>query len=436
LFRRPRHQVAAGLAAVIVGVPLAHGGSLELVPTVQAGGVYETNPRFKADCSGTIQTGCGPDYVTGTFVDANLSASWKTPATELNLTPRVRDWNFLGSNKDLNNNDLYINGFASQRFQRLNTALFANYSDTLIRQFLFESATPTDPNAPPPPIGNSVQTANDGATEQRWLLRPNLRYQLSTRNELGLEVQYSDVQFDNRANAGFFDFDATTANLSLTHSLNPRNSLQLAINGSTFDADNFARAEPLQRFANSTDSYGLSFIYERVLSETLSTTIQLGTARNTVTVQTPTQGRFRSTDSTLVGNVGIRRRSETTTLNFDVGRSQQPRSDGRQITQDEVRFYLDRRVTDRLSGQFGVNGFRQSAIGDLDRFDQTSYSLDFTGSYRIERDWTVQATYTFQSSNTDAFGQPGQTQAVDQNIDQSNRRLLISVIYRGIGYRR
>lgn len=439
MFPRIAQRTAAALAAVAAGFSgHAWGDALELVPTVQVGATYETNPRFKADCSTTVPPpGCGPDYVTGTFVDAELTGRWRTPDGQISLAPRIRDWNFLGSNKDLNNNDFYITGIASQKLQRLDADVTVTYSDTLIRQQLLESATPSDPNAPPPTIGTTVQTATEGATEQRWVVRPALTYQLSSRNELGLQIDYSDLTFDERANFGFFDFDATSASLSLTHNLDARNAFQVGINGSTFDADNFARADPIQRFANTTDSYGFSAVYQHVLSQTLSATFQVGTARNTVVVDSPLQGRFRTTDSTLLGNIGLRKRSEKTTLNFDVGRSQVPRSDGRQITQDEFRFFVDRAITGRFNAQMGILGFLQSGIGDFDRFDQDFYTVDFTGSYRIERDWTVLATYSLQDASsqfTSVFNQ--QQNVTSGTIDQSNRRILITVTYRGLGYRR
>ena len=61
----------------------------------------------------------------------------------VSITPRVRDWNYLESNKDLNNNDIYVDGVAARRFQRLQTALLGLYSDTLLRQQVFEEIAAT-----------------------------------------------------------------------------------------------------------------------------------------------------------------------------------------------------------------------------------------------------------------------------------------------------
>lgn len=440
-------RTPAGLrlaAAASAALPaLAVAGSYELAPQVEVGGVYETNPRFLQDCQTDPQSGattptpCGNQYVMGTFLDARVRGSWRTPDTVVSLTPRVRDWNYLGSNKDLNNNDIYVDGTASQRLQRAQLDLTALYSDTLVRQLVFESATPQDPNGPPPSIGGSGRVADDGATEQRWQVSPRASYKVSTRNDIAVGFEYSDVTFDGNANPGFFDFDSKSLDVSLTHSLDQRNAVRVGIYGSTFDASNADRASFIQQFANNTDTFGVNAVYEKSFSETLSGTLQVGTARNSVTVFTPLQGRFSSSDTTILGNVGVRRRSEKTTLNLDVGRTQVPRSDGRQITQDQVRLYVDRVVTPRVNAGAGVLVLDQSGIGDFDRFDQTYYAVDLNGAYRLDRDWTVQVTYTFQTNETNfrSILDIGQDTAA-ASFDQSNRRLLMSVTYRGLGIRR
>jgi hypothetical protein len=427
------------LAAAAAALPtLGVAGSLELAPEVEVGGVYETNPRFLPDCkAGIPASSCGNQYALGTFVDARLRGTWRTADTEVSVTPRVRDWNYLESNKDLNNNDVYVDGVASRRFQRLQTALLGLYSDTLIRQQVFEDPTPTDPNGPPPGIGGSGQSATTGATQSRWLLRPTLAYRISTRNELAVQYEYSEVAFDDAAPLNFFDFDAQNVNLTLTHTLNPRMSLRAGVYGSTFDASNADRAPTIQSFDNSTDTYGVNASYEFAYSERLSFTADLGTARNSVTVTTPLQGTLNSSDTTLIGNLGLRQRSEKSTINVDVGRSQIPRSDGRQITQDEARIFVERSLTPLVKGSVALTVFDQSGIGDADRFDQTQYAVDFNASYRLERDWTVQATYRYQTNEEETRSLLDIGQGIGNfATDRTNRRIFVSVVYRGLGIRR
>jgi hypothetical protein len=428
------------LAAVAAGVApsAATGGVLDLVPEVEVGGTYETNPRFLPDCDqGLPANRCGNQYVMGTFLDARVRGSWRTPDSEISLTPRVRDWNYLESNKDLNNNDIYVDGSASRRFQRAQAALLGLYSDTLIRQQVFESPTPTDPDGPPPDIGGAGQVADDGATQRRWLARPTFSYKVSERNELGVQYEYSEVTFDQGANPNFFDFDSQSIDLSLTHSLGARAALRAGVYGSTFDANNADRALAIQQFSNTTDSYGVNASYEFAYSETISVTAQLGTARNSVTVETPFQGSVSTSDTTLLGNLGIRQRSEKTVLNVDIGRSQVPRSDGRQITQDQIRIYVDRKITGQLNGRIGLIALDQSGIGDFDRFDQTYYAVDLSGAYRIARDWTEQTTYRFQTNDSrfQSVLNLGQNPTVS-DVEQANRALFVSVVYRGVGIRR
>jgi hypothetical protein len=430
--------LASGAAALLALLPgLAAGAAWELIPTVEAGTVYETNPRYLRDCRNTDPPGarCGNEYAMGTFVDARVTAAWRTPDTEVRLTPRVRDWNYLESNKDLNNNDQYLDLGVLQRFQRVQIGLLAQYSDTLVRQQIVQGATPDDPDVPPPITGGGSQQVDDGASQERWSATPYFNYNLSPRNVLVLQLGYSSTSFDDRANIRFFDFDTTSAEVSLTHTLDQKNQFGIAVNASTFDANNFERTDnPLFRIENETDNYGINATYERALTQTLRATLRLGTVRNSSLV-TSGGSTFRASESSLLGNFGIRKRSAKTTLNFDVGRTQVPRSDGRQVTQDEARFFVDHNFTQRFSGRVGVVYLDQSTIGDFDRFEQQFWTGDLSVAYRLLPTWTVRALYTYRDTSTD-FAQFGDFGNFGQSFDQENRRLFLSVTWSGLGWRR
>jgi hypothetical protein len=429
---------AAPLAAALLLPGLAWGAAWELKPVVEVGTVYETNPRYLRDCRDTDGPAarCGNEYVMGVYVDARLTAAWLTPDTAVRLTPRVRDWNYLESNKDLNNNDQYLDLSILHRTARLQLGLSGQYQDTLVRQQNVESATPDDPDAPPPITGGASQQVDDGATQERWSVAPYLSYNLSPRNALSLQLGYSDVSFDDQVNLRFFDYDTTNADFGLTHTLDQKNTFRLAVNVSSFSADNFNRVDvPLLRIENQTDNYGITATYERILTQTLRATLRVGTVRNSSEVISGQGGTFRANDSTILGNLGIRRRSQKTTLNFDVGRTQVPRSDGRQVTQDEARFFVDHNFTQRLSGRFGLVGLDASTIGDFDRFEQRFLTVDLSTAYRLLPEWTVRVLFTWRNSETD-FNQFGDFTLNTVESDQENRRLFFSVTYSGLPIRR
>lgn len=429
---------AALLAAALLVPGLGQAASWEFTPQVEVGTAYETNPRFLRDCQAGDgpNTRCGNEYVMGLYLDARLTAAWLTPDTEVRLTPRVRDWNYLESNKDLNNNDQYVDLSVLHRLERLQLGLNGQYNDTLVRQINVDSATPADPNAPPPVTGGASQQVDDGATQERWSVLPYLSYNMNARNALSLQLGYSDVSFDDRANPFFFDFDTANADVGLTHTLDQKNTFRLSVTVSSFSADNFNRVDsPLLQVENQTDNYGFNATYERVLSPTLRATLRVGTVRNTAEVSSGTGGSFRASDSTILGNLGIRKRSQKTTLNFDLGRTQVPRSDGRQVTQDEARFFVDHNFTRRLSGRFGVVGLDSSTLGDFDRFEQQFWTVDLSTAYRLLPEWTVRALFSVQDTSSD-FNQFGDFNRNNVAFDQENRRIFLSVNYTGLAIRR
>jgi hypothetical protein len=251
-----------------------------------------------------------------------------------------------------------------------------------------------------------------------------------------VQLGYSDVSFDDQVNLRFFDYDTANADFALTHTLDQKNTFRLAVNVSSFSADNFNRVDvPLLRIENQTDNYGITATYERILSQTLRGTLRLGTVRNSAEVISGQGGTFRSNQSTILGNLGIRKRSEKTTLNFDLGRTQVPRSDGRQVTQDEARFFVDHNFTRRLSGRFGLVGLDSSTLGDFDRFAQRYWTFDLSTAYRLLPEWTVRALFTWRNTETD-FNQFGDFTLNTVEFDQENRRLFFSVTYSGLPIRR
>jgi hypothetical protein len=118
-----------------------------------------------------------------------------------------------------------------------------------------------------------------------------------------------------------------------------------------------------------------------------------------------------------------------------VGRTQVPRSDGRQVTQDEARFFVDHNFTQRFSGRAGVVFLDASSIGDFDTFEQQLWTTDFSVAYRLLPTWTVRALYTYRDTSTN-FAQFGDFGDFGREFDQENRRLFLSVTWSGLGWRR
>jgi hypothetical protein len=421
--------VLAGLVLVLSASPaLAYW---EIIPQVDAGITYEDNPRYISDESVDAGSVLRED-ATGVFTELQLDLTYKTPATELNLHPRVRESNYLESNKDLNEDDRYLDVLAARSGELGYAAFRGRYQETGIRTNEFESATPENPDEPPTVTGASGRFSED--TQEIWSFQPSLNYQLSPRNVVGLSGLWTESVYDEDETIGvgvnnYVDYDYSSVELSMRHVLDPKNVFVVALNGGSFSTK-----DPESVLVNSTDSFGITAAYERTISETLTGSLTVGINRSSIDIETNAGGipLASNEERNFIGSLEVRKRSERTTLNFSVGSQIAPRSDGTEVIQEQLRFYVDRRLGARLDGSLGVLYSIESAVGEaapnvLTRQDRDYFTVDAGLSWRLTETLSVYGTYSYLSDTTDV---------ITGNIHQTNNRLYLGVRYRGVGLRR
>lgn len=405
----------------------------QLTPQLEAGITYQTNPRYLSKEAEAVNPD-GAEYTLGTYVDARAEGLYKAPDNEVLLTARTRRTDYLKSNEDLNNSNSYVNFSAAHTGSRGNVGLAASYQETGIVTSEFQSATPDDPDNPP--LNGGTGRYSD-ATQTTWDFQPSLAFQLSPRNAVNITGDFADTTYDQQGAlasiaSGYFDYSNSSVDLTLRHYLNPKNFFSLALNGGNFLAE-----DPRSTFQNSTDSFGIRAAYEHKFSETLTGNATAGVTRSSVDVSGITSGAISNETRNFVGNIGLRKRSEETTLNFSVGRAIAPGSNGTQVVQDTLRFYVDRALSRKLSGTVGTlviknsalsKGFQQdSQLIERIRQDSTYFTVDARLSWSLTETLSVYGTYSYISNKTDA---------TTSNVQETNNLLSFGVLYRGVGLRR
>jgi hypothetical protein len=425
--------------AVLPGSPaLAYW---QVTPQAQVGITYESNPRYFTKAEEAQQLERNPeaaDDALGVYLDAQLQGLLKTPSSQVTLTPRIRRTDYLRSNEDLNDADSYLNFSSTHRGTLGSVGLDAGYQKTGVRSSEFESATPSEPDAPPPEIGGSGQFSD--TTQETWDIQPSLTFQLSPRNAISVSGGFSETKYDERTasstvNGGQLDYRNSSVELNLRHFLNPKNSFIVALNGGNFLAEQDGNV-----FKNSTDSFGITTAYEHTFSERLTGTANIGVSRSSVEVSGLAVGTFpiRNEERNFVGNVTLRRRAEQGYLNFSLGRRVAPGSSGSEVVQDTLRLAFDRNLTPTLTGSLATIVQQQSAVGRvfqpgsnisaLVRQDRTYISADSSLSWRMTETLSLLGTYTYVFNKNDV--------ASANNNEETNNRLYLGVLYRGVGLRR
>ncbi|MEO8444536.1 MAG: hypothetical protein ABI567_05990 [Gammaproteobacteria bacterium] len=443
------------LAVVLLAVaPLAPALAYwQLTPQVDSGVTYETNPRYISDEAKAAQEALDPGAtanVMGNYLDARIEAVYQTPTDQWSLTPRIRKTDYLKSNRDLNDDDLYLDFSALHGGTRGNISLAAAYQETGVRTSEFDSATPDNPDDPLP-TGTGGGRFSD-TTQKTLNLRPTLNYQVSPRNIAGLSGEFSDTSYSRQRSdtsvGGYLDYKYSSVDLSVRHYLNAKNSFGMALNGG-----NFIATQAGTPFENSTDSFGINASYDHTFSETLSGNATAGVSRSSVNVSgiragfDPLTGfqcspaipcTVSNEERNFTGNVSLRRRSELTTMNLSLARQIAPRSDGTEVVQDQLRFFIERPLTRKLRGSLGAVASQESAVGrifqqgsatgTLARQDRTYVTVDSRIAWQLTEALSAYGTYTYVSDkNSRSTGNDSQVQ---------NNRLYFGILYRAIVFRR
>ena len=109
------------LLAVLPGSPAV--AYWQVTPQAQVGITYENNPRYFTKAEEAQQLLVNPeagDDALGVYLDAQLQGLFRTPSSQVTLTPRIRRTDYLRSNEDLNDSDSYLNFSSAHRGSRGN----------------------------------------------------------------------------------------------------------------------------------------------------------------------------------------------------------------------------------------------------------------------------------------------------------------------------
>ncbi|MDH4056955.1 MAG: hypothetical protein OEV58_16465 [Gammaproteobacteria bacterium] len=447
---RYRQSVRLGAALLMAVLGLTSTTAVaywEVIPEVDAGATYEDNPRYLSDSSSAAAEAAAPgiaDDAMGVFVDTRLNVSYLTPGNEIRITPQVRKTDYLKSNADLNSDLWLVNLLATHKDQRGSVGISASYRETGVRNSEYESATPEDPNAPPGASGGSGRFAGDD-TQTTKDVQPFLSYTLSPRNTVELSFSASDAEYEQNINPNlppdlpqtrsYFDYTYEQTVLAINHYLNDKNFLQIALNGGSFNSE-----QPDSPFTNSTDSFGVNAAYNVAITPTLSANAKVGVTRSSVELKglsrDPLTGAFcpedalcsaSDDDRNFLGDIGLRKRSELTSLNFNVSRSLAPSSNGTEVVRDQFRFYVDRTLTQRLNLGAAAIYSEETAVAGPDRAYRTYLTVDTTVRWRLTETLSTYGTFTYVSNKYDVS---------TANSEATNNRLYVGFSYRGVGFRR
>jgi len=383
------------LAAIDISAP-ATAAEFSLVPSIQGGSRFDSNPRYQA-------SNLDFDSAWGTMINARAPFKFRSQRTSVSLEPRIV-YSFYpdSSDHDLEDRDNYLTGTANRTSPLANLGLNYGYTDLSLRTSEFQDAGDT----PPGGSGQIRVFAND--TQQRWYLQPFWQYQFSPANYVTLNGGYEEVSYDEKFLSRRFGYTFSNASASFQHAFNPRHSLALQARFTKFDSKN----NRLQ-ISNNSKTNGLSLIYTYAWSERTELSANLGWARTKSTVMRPNNvdpvtGPFcdpvfitifpcesKSDSANFIGDISATHKSETVEYKVSFGQSITPNSNGAEVLRFNINATAAKQFSERFSGQLGILAFTQTNVGNSNfNFDRDYIRGNLRLNYRFTRHWSVYGAYS------------------------------------------
>lgn len=425
--------IRIALALALTGAASnAQAAKLELVPDLDIGALYESNPRYRRE---------NEDEATGLLIDASLEASYDTQTSRFALIPRTRlSFYEEEDDSDLEDRDYWIDAVAEHATTRSNTSVAGGYSDVSVDTSELETAD--SPNT-----GGSGDVRFLDDKQKRWIFSPSWQYQLTPKNLLSVTGNYTDVAYDRNALTGRFDYDYLTGSVSLQHGLSESTAVGLVVDGSQYNSEN--------KFAdvtNESTSYGASLFVTHQFNETLGVSVYAGASQTDSTVSFPSQQiaiippfppliidicpddgsappcNRDSSGTNFVGNIELKKRSERTTYTASIGQSLTPTSNGAETIRDEFRLTLSHRFSPRVTGGLNLYYYDQEDATSLTTRQRDYTSLSGSLRWAFSRDWGIRGAYRYVLSEFDEA-------LIQRSGSAENHYVFIGFSYQGWGWR-
>lgn len=336
---------AGGVALAMAAswVTVAAAADTYFIPTVTAGGEYDTNR--------TMETTGDKQGLAGYNGTAEAIFGASTPRSATEARPRVSYIAFPTLSR-LNKTEGSLDLKSSYLSPRTEFNLLANYSerDEFNAEFVDVGFDPFNPN----PTGDAGTVV---LSETRKLLEvhPTFLYRWSETMGIGAELQYQDARYVADVPVSKQDYDNWQTDLYLQRRFSTRTTIQ---------AGGYVGRFQTRTGIDTTDSVvGASFDMKHEWTTRNRSDLALTVERNKIDVSVPGVAEESSTDVGV--EFSTQHRGEVSNLRLVLGRDISPTGEGGRSIRDQVRAQYDRELSARLGFTGLLTGYRRRSLSNL-----------------------------------------------------------------------
>jgi hypothetical protein len=362
---------AGALLGLSVGV---RADNWEVLPRIEAGGLWNDNYRL-GDVPGQKA------HVYGPYVDAQLSMDLLSPASKLDITPRVHSTFFPTDHAD-QSNDGYLDIDGEHKTLRSDFTGVLQYANEEV--FYSDYLPATFPGLA---LGQA-STAPSGritVSTRQQLARaaPQYEYDLTQRTHLNLNADLDHVTY-SQSQVQQIGYNSYTGAAGVGFDVSPRSVFTVRGVGTHFAP---------QAGGDNTNTYGAQAEWDLRRSQIARFYARLGVDRTSAQTSVGTV-----TTSGVTGGVGVDLRYQINEITVDALRSVIPSSQGIVMTDEELRFRALHAFYPRLSGFVGARAMRltgASSRAALAVTTETYATAEAGFDYQITQSYRVEGAYDF-----------------------------------------
>jgi hypothetical protein len=390
----------------LLPVSYAHSAT-EVVPQARITAETNDNPRLRADDEVT-----GADRTASRLVaEVGLSYASFGPRGELSLEPAIRSDTYADALDDeLESTDLYLRSRGQRRWSRAVLGFSSDLSREKIVGTEFLEVQAADP-ADILDVDGVLVGLNEIRT--RAVLSPYTEVEFGERSAARLDLRAMDISYDGdpmlTARTDFTDWEAGAA---YVRELSARNRLSTRVFGGRYEA-------VLNR--NTTDTIGVEVRVEREVSDLWSFGVAIGAERSEYAYLDAVNAYVSGTHDDLVVDLGLRKRTERSTIDLQVRRRTSPDSFGFIVVRNELFTALRRDLSPRLRGGVVVRVIGAEALGGALQTDRDYGRLEFNIDWALSYVWSLVAGYQHSYWDSSAVARDARSNSVLVGFDYRGR---------------
>ena len=403
------YRTLAKIIAALVGGTFAATGhaAWDTAPELELSALSDDNLRLLPDNAPISNS------AEAMSLDARFRATATGERGTAFLEPRVRADQYSGSeNEDLNGTDTFFRSRGRYEWTQVGLEFSADYDQQDVKDAEVTDAFPDDPDIEDPVDPDTGLLIID-EDRKRFFFRPALDVEISERSSLIFSSDFLDVSYTGAEFAGRVDFTDTEVSAGILRRVDNRNEVSARLLASEYESD-FNQ--------NLTKTVGVEGTFERSLTRNWSFNLAAGVSRSDYSFVNNSDQLVENADTSFTYLIGLRQRSELNTINIDLSRETSPNSSGFLTLRDQLRVYLSRAMTERLTGDIGVRGYITSTLDDVVADDDRDYvRVDMSLEWAMTTQLFLNGGYSFTRQKL-----------TEDGSNASSNQIYVGIAFRGL----